>query len=60
LIPVVSVLKRLLLLIWHYEFCEAAIQAHENLRKHPNDGFVEAIESVEMKSDFAAEALLVS
>jgi hypothetical protein len=46
------------LLIWHYEFCEAAIQAHKNLRKHPNDRFVETIESVEMKSDFAAKAFL--
>ena len=43
--------------IRNHEFCEAAIQAHDNLGKHPNDGFVEALEPMEMQGDFAAKIL---
>lgn len=49
--------ERLLLFVGNHEFREAAIQADEDLWKHPNDGFVEAIEPMEMECDFAAKAL---
>lgn len=49
--------KGFFLLVGNHEFCEAAIQADENLRKDPNDRFVETVKAVEMQRDFAAEAL---
>jgi hypothetical protein len=55
--PFCGIQKHLFLFIRNREFCEAAIQAHENLRKNPNNGFVETIESAEMEGDFAAKGL---
>lgn len=59
LMPLRGILKYFVLLIRNDEFREATIQANENLRKHPNDRFVETVKPVEMECDFSAKTLLL-
>jgi len=51
--------KRVLLLSGNLKFCEAAIQAHQNFRKDPDDWFIETIQSAKMEGNFAVKAVLV-
>ena len=59
LIAFFGIPKSVLLLVRNHEFSQAAIQAHENFRKDPDDRFVETIKSGEMEGHFALKALLV-
>jgi hypothetical protein len=59
LIAFFGIPKSVLLLVRNHEFREPAVQAHENFRKDPDDGFVETVKSGEMEGDFALKAVPV-
>jgi len=59
LVAFFRILKCVLLLFRNLKFCEAAIQAYQDFRKHPDDRFIETIQPTKMQGNLAVKAVLL-